>query len=277
MVLSQETFLLLRNFVYEKTGMYYKDTKKYLFENRLYRRIIKGNFKSYEEYYYFLRFDPNNREELKALYEVITTNETYFFRNLHQLESFESKVLPVVIKNKLLAKQPELKIWSAGCSTGEEPYTISMMTIENSNLLQNINIEILATDISQGVLCSANRGVYYRNSIREMPEHYLKKFFQRVKEDEYILSDGVKKRVKFRHLNLIDKEKMRAVANIDVIFCRNVLIYFDDRSKKEVIASFYDSLRPTGFLFIGHSESLHTISRAFKVLHYGPTIVYQKE
>ena len=275
--LSDEVFQLLRDFIYERTGLYFNNSKKYLFENRLYKRIIKANFKTYEEYYYFLKYDPRSQEEIATLFDTITTNETSFFRNLPQLEAFKKYVLPKIIEDNLRSKHINLKIWSAGCSTGEEPYTLSMILMEHIGLAQNLRIEIIANDISQGVLRSAVRGIYHRNSIRNTPEYYLKKYFKKSEEDKYILKDIVKKWVQFHHINLIDKEKMKSITNIDVIFCRNVLIYFDETSRKEVIARFYDNLRPNGFLFIGHSESLHTISRAFKVLHFGPILAYKKE
>ena len=274
--LSLDIFQQLRDLIYEKCGIFYADNKKYLVENRLIRRLEEHSFKTFEEYLYFLKYDTQRNHELSFLYDSITTNETSFFRNPPQLEAFEKWVLPLVIENCRKSSNNRLRIWSTACSTGEEPYTLSIMLLENRVILSGISTEIIASDISEGVLTSARKGVYGNNSIRGTPKYHIDKYFT-VTSDTFAIKPEIKNMVKFSNINLYDHVKMRTMRGFDVIFCRNVLIYFDDKAKKQIIASLYDSLNPNGYLFIGHAESLHTITRAFKLVNFNRMPVYKKE
>jgi len=274
--LSLVTFQQLRDLIYEKCGIFYAENKKYLVENRLTRRLEEFGFKTFEEYLYFLKYDSRRNHELSFLFDAITTNETSFFRNPPQLEAFEKGVLPLVIENCRKSSNNRIRIWSSASSTGEEPYTLAIILLENRVIMSGISTEIMASDISEGVLTSARKGVYGTNSIRSTSKYLIDKYFT-VNSDTYTIKPEIKNMVKFSNINLYDQLKMKTMKGFDVIFCRNVLIYFDEKAKKQIIASLYDSLNPNGYLFIGHSETLHNISRAFKLVNFNRMPVYKKE
>jgi chemotaxis protein methyltransferase CheR len=204
--------------------------------------------------------------------DVLTVNETYFFREQNQLMAFGEEILEelkAVNRNKRT-----LRIWSAGCSTGEEPYTIAMIINEKA-AFSGWDIEIHGSDINQRVLQTARRGVYRKNSFRTTEPYFLNKYF--VEEDgAYRISDAVKKYVNFSYLNLLDPFKAKFLGRMDVIFCRNVLIYFDNASRRRVIDNFYDRLMDGGYLLLGHAESLINTSTAFTLKHLKHDMVYQK-
>ena len=182
-------------------------------------------------------------------------------------------VLPIFVKEKGDTKR--IKIWSAACSTGEEPYTLSIILHEMLDNPEEWDIQILASDINTEVLKAAKIGLYESRSVRDVPPEYLEKYFTKM-NDKYLVNPIVRKPVTLKRINLIDNEAMSAVAGCDFIFCRNCLIYFDDESRKKVLAYFYKSLNPGGFIFLGHSESVGRISSAYKVQRIGNTIVYSK-
>ncbi len=272
MQLAVDTFKQLRDLIYERSGMFFQDNKKYILEGRLQARLRERHCRSYEDYYKLLKFDAWRDSELTALFDLITTNETFFFRDLPQLHAFNDTIVPAVMEaNQGTSK---LRIWSAACSTGDEPYTLAMMLLERP-ALANWSIEILGSDISETVLTQARRGVYGAHSVRNVPPALLKKYFEH-EGGQYVLSPKVRQLVKFMNLNLYDQARLKMLRGLDVIFCRNCLIYFDDKAKQKIVASLYDSLRPNGYLVIGFSESMHAVSNAFKPVHAHRTVLYQK-
>ncbi|MBI4714876.1 MAG: protein-glutamate O-methyltransferase CheR [Nitrospirae bacterium] len=275
-ILNPETFVALRQLIYERSGIFFPDNKKYLLESRLAKRVEEGEFETFENYVYFLRFDAMREKELSQIFDVITTNETSFFRDANQIQSFETGVLPLAIKGNGNRGVKRLKVWSAACSTGEEPYTIAMILMEKFPQLQGWEVEILASDISEGVLNAARKGEYGAYAIRNMPPLYLQKYFIPA-GGRYVVKPAVKNLVRFSNINLYDSSRTRMIRAVDLIFCRNVLIYFDEEAKKKIISSLYDALSPEGYLLIGHSESLYNISRAFKLIQVGNALVYQKQ
>ncbi len=268
-VLKDDTFRHLRDFIHEKSGIYIPDTKKYLLENRLLRRLEEKKLKSYEDYLYLIKYSGNG-DEIAGLFDVVTTNETYFFREPRQFDVFIGHVVPSIVS----AGAKGIRVWSAACSTGEEPYTIAILFNEHreTRLLRK---EIIGSDISKGVLEAAKRSVYSSYAVRNVPEEYLKKYF-RNSGNVYSLDPKIKTMVKFLNINLVDEKQVRTLRNLDVVFCRNVLIYFDDKNKRKAVSLIYDSLKPKGYLFIGMSESLHTVTRAFRPISINKTVVYQK-
>jgi chemotaxis protein methyltransferase CheR len=274
--ITDQEFQNLRDFIYSQCGIYIADNRKYLLENRLGNRLKKLNLRNFDEYYNFLRFDAGKGGEMKKLFEVITTNETSFYRNPPQLQVFQEKVLTEVL-DSCRAKGKRLRIWSAGCSTGEEPYTISMIIHE---LLQadiaSWDIKITANDLSERVLESARKGVYNDYTLRTTPKEVVERYFE-MNDGVNTIKPQVKKLVSFGQINLRDRAQIKRVERSQIVFCRNVIIYFDDAMKKQVISSFYDNLLPGGYLIIGHSESLHNITRAFKPIHFPGAIIYKKE
>lgn len=274
--ISDEEFLLLRDFIYQQCGIFIAENRKYLVENRLSNRIKELNLKSYNEYYNFLRFDASRKQELNKLFEVVTTNETSFFRNPPQLEVFQRVVLGEALEQCRRSGQKKLRIWSAGCSTGEEPYTLAIILHETlKNDISNWDIKITANDLSEAVLAAARRGIYNEYALRTTPKEMVDKYFHK-DGNIYKLDAALKRLVSFGQINLSDKEQLKRVEKSQIVFCRNVIIYFDDDMKRKVINAFYDNLLPKGVLLIGHSESLHNISRAFQLEHHKGTILYRK-
>ena len=275
MAISDKDFEQLRDFIYNICGMYFHTTKKYFLESRLTRRMEATGTKSYQDYYLLLR-SPRGSEELKFLMDEITTNETYFFRNVPQLAALENKLLPelVEVKNKMGFRK--LRIWSAASSSGEEAYTMAMILLEKrSTLLKDWIIEIVGTDINETVIAQAKEGVYNAYSVRNIPDVYKRKY---IREDNgtFILSPEVKKFVTFNKLNLYEDSKMIFMKSFDFIFCANVLIYFDIASKSKVVQHFYNNLQPYGYFFVGQSESLHGVNDKFKTVHFPGGFGYKK-
>ncbi|MBI5328535.1 MAG: protein-glutamate O-methyltransferase CheR [Deltaproteobacteria bacterium] len=272
--ISRETFMQLRDFIYEKSGIFFQENKIYLLEDRLSRRLQARNLSSYEEYLYFLRCDPDKDGELKELFNAITTNETSFFRDINQLDAFRTGIIPKVVEKKGNG-QRTFRLWSAGCSTGEEPYTLSMITMDEWMHLNGWRVEILASDISEQVLASAKRATYGEYAVRNTNDGIVKKYFLEGSSG-YVVKPEVRQAVRFVNINLLDMPQMKGIRGMDVIFCRNVLIYFDDNAKRKVIGHFYDALADGGFLVVGFSESLFNLTRAFKPVGINKCVIYQK-
>lgn len=274
---SDEEFTQLRDFIYAQSGIFIAENRKYLIENRLSNRISELNLKSFSEYYYYLRFDAQRKAELTKLFEVITTNETSFYRNPPQLAVFQDKVLKATLDELRSKGQKKLRIWSAGCSTGEEPYTLAMILHDVLRTeLPFWDIKITANDLSEAVLASARRGIYTDYAMRTTPKEIIAKYFTKI-GNNYHIDPKLKQLISFGQINLSDKVMLKRVDRSHIVFCRNVIIYFDEEMKRQVIESFYDNLLPGGCLLIGHSESLHNLSRAFKPEHHTGSIVYRKQ
>jgi chemotaxis protein methyltransferase CheR len=273
--ISDKDFEQLRDFIYNICGMYFHTTKKYFLESRLTRRMEATGTKSYQDYYLLLK-SPRGSEELKFLMDEITTNETYFFRNVPQLTALENKLLPEIVEVKNKMGFRKLRIWSAASSSGEEAYTMAMILLEKrATLLKDWIIEIVGTDINETVIAQAKEGVYNAYSVRNIPDVYKRKY---IKEDngKFILSPEVKKFVTFNKLNLYEDSKMIFMKSFDFIFCANVLIYFDTASKSKVVQHFYNNLQPYGYFFVGQSESLHGVNDKFKTVHFPGGFGYKK-
>lgn len=275
--MSDEMFRQIRDFIYQQTGIMFQDTKKYLLEGRLSKRLQVLNLPDYESYYQLLRFGTRRAEEMKYLYDAVTINETFFFRNEPQFEAFEHTLVPQLITAKRSLGKTMLRIWSAASSSGEEAYTLAMIYLERLKpAFPGLEIEIIGTDINSSVLETARQGIYREYSIRNTPKYFLEKYFK-AEDSRYIINDSVKRLVKFQHMNLYDRPRMRMMSRFDLIFCANVLIYFDAKSKIQVVSDLYDALNPGAFLFIGYAESLHGISTAFKLINFPKTVAYKKE
>lgn len=273
--LSQNEFVEWRKLIYDLCGIYFQDNKKYLLESRLQKRIKHLGLDNFEKYLLYLKTNPLREEEKKQLYEAITINETFFFRNQPQLDALVANVIPEILESKPGGLK-RLRIWSAASSSGEEAYSVAM--IINELILPkypNLSVEIVGTDINYAVINTASKGVYKEYSVRNTPPIYLKKYFQKV-DNTYILNPKIRDMVKFKVSNLYDDKELRIMNKSDIIFCANVLIYFDAQSKIKVIDNLYNNLNPNGYLFIGYSETLHGISKAFKLVSFPRTIGYKK-
>jgi chemotaxis protein methyltransferase CheR len=266
----------LRDLIYEACGIFFPDNKRYFLETRFARRMEAVGAKSYGEYVRFLKQAPDRDTEMKRLIGEITTNETSFFRNMPQFTALQSIIIPKLVEVKGAIGFKRLKIWSAACSSGEEPYTIAMILMEKaSSQLAGWQFEVHAADISEQVLAKARDGVYTEYALRTMTDYFKKKYFVQ-QGPNYTISPEVKKYVRFQNLNLYDDGKMVFMKGFDIIFCCNALIYFDQNSKKKVVQHFFNNLNKGGYLFIGHSESLYGINETFKLHHYPGGVVYQK-
>jgi chemotaxis protein methyltransferase CheR len=275
--MSSSIFENWRKYIYDLCGIYFQNNKKYLLESRLKKRINHLGLTTYGEYLDYIRNTSNAITEKRFLYEAITINETFFFRNQQQLDALVSSVLPDIIESKIKQQKNKIRIWSAASSSGEEAYSVAICIVDlMKNKYPDIDYDIVGTDISSAVIEIAKKGIFKEYSIRNMPPYYLKKYFK-CNGSEFELDPEVKKIVSFKLLNLYDEVGMRTMMNFDVIFCSNVLIYFDLSSKIKVISNIYNSLNRGGFLFIGYSETLQNISKSFKLVSYPKTIGYKKE
>jgi len=274
--MTDETFVLLRDFIYEQSGIFFADNRKDQLASRLAFRLKANNLSDFEKYYYLLKYDQNAARELRALFDSVTTNETSFFRSPPQIQAFQDKVLPEIMAAKERRGEKTLRLWSAGCSTGEEPYTMAIVLSQVMNGRRDWDVKVVASDISEKALRSAKEAVYGEYSLRSVPPEIKRDFFVAA-GSSYRIVDEVKDMVEFQFLNLSDTRRVQLMRGFDVIFCRNVLIYFDDQVKKRFVSQLYDCLNHGGYLFIGHSESLHNISRAFKLVHFPGALAYKKE
>ncbi|MGZ3634311.1 MAG: CheR family methyltransferase [Parachlamydiaceae bacterium] len=272
--MNEQDLEKVRSLIYKETGMLFEPKKDYYIATRLQQRMDELGFKKFEEYYQSLIFD-NQRQELQKFIEAITINETYFFRDFPQLQGFAEKVLPPYLEKKRKSYDSNLKIWSAACSTGEEPYTLSIILQEMIDDYSKWNVELKATDIDRNVLDWAKKGLYSERSMKETPLPYRPKYFLK-KEDQWQVLQRTGSPIRFSQLNFVDRSAMRQMRGFDFVFCRNVLIYFDEESRKKVVNSLYDSLVPGGYLFLGHSESIGRISAAFELQNVDGFLCYRR-
>jgi len=270
--LSDDVFRLLRDAIYKRSGMYFADTSKYLLQKRLSPRAQELNFDSFQKYFYFLQYDARADLEYDHIFDLVTTNETYFFREPAQLTAFGDEIVPEIIERKPNRK---IRIWSAGCSTGEEPYTIAII-LKERGWYERTSFEIFASDLNQHVLARARKGTYRESAFRATGSDFRKTYFTQETEGSWKIHDSIRNLVSFGRLNLYDEARVSLLGTVDVIFCRNVIIYFDDASKRVVVNSFFNRLQSGGYLLLGHSESLISLSTGFKLKHLRNDMVYQK-
>ncbi len=274
--MSDSTFRLFVEMIYNLTGIRYADNKKYLLESKIAKRLRFNAITTFEEYFTLIN-KPQSREELVLLLDQITINETFFFRSVDHFESLEKRILPAILNKKITEGKNSIKIWSAASSTGEEAYSIAMILLEHfKNRYPQINFHIFASDLSTSVIQTAKKGVYNNYSVRNMPSNYFEKYFSK-SNNEFLIKDEVRKMVTFQNLNLNDTWRMNLQQNYDIIFCCNVLIYFDNQSKIKVIKSLYNSLNKGGYLFLGNSETMLNVENPFKIIHSSKGVMYMKE
>jgi chemotaxis protein methyltransferase CheR len=270
--LPDDVFRLLRDQIYKRSGMWFADSSKYLLQKRLSPRARELNFDSFQKYFYFLQYDPRADAEYDQIYDMVTTNETYFFREPAQLTAFVEEIVPDLLSRKTVKK---IRIWSAGCSSGEEPYSLAML-LQEAGWYEHALFEIFASDINQQVLAKARRGQYRENAFRATEQPLRDRYFVRQDDGSWRIKDEIRNRVQFGRLNLYDEGRVSLLGHLDVVFCRNVIIYFDDASKKVVVKNFYNRLIDGGYLLLGHSESLISLSTQFKLRHLKHDMVYQR-
>ena len=272
--MSDAEFRMIAELLRSACGLHFGPESRYLLERRLARRCTELGLRSFTSYHYALRSDRSGDGELAWAIDHLTTNETYFLRELRQLEALIGEIVPSLRARAGGAGSPPISIWSAGCSSGEEPYSIVMLALE-SGLVPGRDLRVYASDISRQMLQKARRGVYRESSFRQMDGALRDKYFA-AKDGGWRISDGIKKHVHFAHLNLMDDSRTALLGSLDVVLCRNVIIYFDLETKRRVIRTFHDKLRPGGYLLLGHSESLINLSADFTLEHLRRDMVYRK-
>jgi len=272
--MSDAEFRMISELLRRHCGLHFGPESRFLLEKRVGRRLRELEISSFAAYHYMVRNASHGDGEFVQLIDELTTNETYFFRERSQLRALITEILPELrLKRAELGGGP-VRIWSAGCSSGEEPYSIMLLALE-AGLVPGVDVRVYASDISQRVLRKARQGVYREASFRETPADVRERYFAE-KGGVWRISDSLKKHVDFIHLNLLDRSKIALLGSMDVILCRNVIIYFDVESKREVIQTFYEKLRPGGHLLLGHSESLINLSNAFELRHLRNDLVYRR-
>ncbi len=271
--LTDAEFRLFTDFLRRRCGLHFSDETRYLVEKRLARRIHEADFGSFASYFYQLRNGPNAEAEFSEIVDILTTNETYFFRERSQLSALVEEIIPEMLSRQLNSRRP-ISIWSAGCSSGEEPFSVAIMGLE-AGLVPGHDFRVYASDISRAVLSRARRGIYREASFREADESTRQRYFAQ-KDGLTRISDSIKRHVDFVHMNLLDLSKVALLGEMDVILCRNVIIYFDLETKKRVLKTFRDKLRPGGYLLLGHSESLNNVTTDFELKHLSRDLVYRR-
>jgi len=275
--LSDPAYLRIRDAIYQISGIYQPEEKLYLLATRCARRMSAVKAKTPAEYLEHLTVRGNREAELRLLLNEITIGETYMFRSPPQLEALRNVILPQILQAKSAMGFKRLHLWSAGCSTGEEPYTLAMFLLEESEkMLAGWTFDILATDLNDNSLAVAKAGIYGEYALRSTTEPLRRKYFKPYDDKRLQATDQLKSLIRFERVNLHDDSKMTFLKGMDVIFCCNVLIYFDLASKRRVMQHFYSNLLPGGYLFLGHAESLYQVDDRFHLVHFPGAIGYWK-
>ena len=274
---TDAAYLKIRELIYKTSGIYHSEDKLYLLISRCGRRMSAVGAKTPIDYVEHLTTRANHEAELRLLLNEITIGETCMFRSPQQLDALRTVILPQIVQTKGAMGYKRLRFWSAGCSTGEEPYTLAMFLLEESEkLLAGWTFDILATDLNDDSLSAAKAGIYGEYALRNTTEALRKKYFQ-VRDDKKLqVNERLRASIRFDRVNLNDDSKMLFLNGMDVIFCCNVFIYFDLASKRRVIQHFYANLLPHGYLFLGTSESLFHMDDTFRLVHFPGTTAYCK-
>jgi chemotaxis protein methyltransferase CheR len=271
--MTAEEFRLLRDHVYSHCGILVHEDMKFVMERRLWPRLEALGLADFASYHRFLRYDAQRHAELEAAVESLTTHETYFFREPAQLKAFCDELLPMLEKRN--ARHKRLRLWSAGCSSGEEAYTLAML-LKDSRRFEDWDVEVYGTDISRRVLAMARRGEYGPSALRATSPEQLERFFVPAANNKVRVRDEVRAWVSFGHQNLLDEAGSQLVPRMDVVFCRNVMIYFDLPARRRVLKIIRDRLVPGGFLLLGHSENLLNLGADFELVHLRGDLVYRR-
>ncbi|MCB9596433.1 MAG: protein-glutamate O-methyltransferase CheR [Sandaracinaceae bacterium] len=271
--LQPDEFRLLRELINRFCGMDFGNDTRFVFERRLRERVRELGLEDFTQYYHHLLYHPGARAEIEAAVDALVTNETYFFREEYQLRAFRDEILPELRERLEREGRKNLTIWSAGCSTGEEAYTVAILIAE-SGLFDGWDVRVFGNDISRRVISTARRATYGPSSFRAMPPAY-ERHFETVPGGRQVVPH-IRAMCHFGHLNLLDRDRSALIGRANVVFCRNVLIYFDEGARRRVIDTFYERLHPGGYLLLGHSESLLNTTTAFELVHLRSDMVYRR-
>jgi chemotaxis protein methyltransferase CheR len=269
---TEAEYRRLGDYLYRRTGMIFEQSRRYFVERRIAERMAATKSTSFASYFARLRSDIDR--EVEQLVNAFTVNETYFYREDHQLRCLTSDLL----RERLSVKPPgeSIRIWSVPCSTGEEPYSIAIWLLENWAEVDSHDIEIIASDIDTAVLSAAREGIFGKRALGRLTPALIDRYFRPIGEELWQILAELRESVRFSQANIVAREETRPHGLFDVIFCRNVLIYFDDASRRVAAENLYENLAPGGFICLGHSESMSRISPLFEVCRFSDAIVYRR-
>jgi chemotaxis protein methyltransferase CheR len=270
--IAEEDYRRLCDYLYRRTGMRVSESRRYFVGRRIAERMAATGSTSFAGY--FGRLRGNLDHELEHFVNAFTVNETYFYREDHQLRCLTSDLLPVRLSVRS-AHQP-IRIWSMPCSTGEESYSIAIWLLENWPEVDAHNIEIVGSDIDTAVLASAREGIFSKRSLTRLTPQLTDRYFSQIDADRWQICEELRGSVRFSAANVVERNDTRPHGLFDVIFCRNVLIYFDEASRRVAAENLYENLAPGGFICLGHSESMNRISPLFEVCRFSDAIVYRR-
>jgi chemotaxis protein methyltransferase CheR len=275
--LSEEEFRLLRDLIHERFGLYFDDNQRSSLRSRLTGRLATLDLASFEDYYHYLRFGPERAEELERMVTHLTNNETYFYREMPQLQVYAETVLRALKEAKASTGERSLRVLSAGCSTGEEAYTLAMMIYDSGQFFWSWDVQVVGMDVDSVALDKARRAVYHHNSFRGVSPAVKERHFVTTPAGAAQVKDAIRRLVSFRSGNIVDPASYAGLPPLDVIFCRNVLIYFSEAMILRVVRLFREALAPGGYVFLGHAESLSRITDMFTPIRFQGAMVYRKE
>jgi chemotaxis protein methyltransferase CheR len=272
-VMTNEEFAKFIEFFYRKTGIQFQDGKQYYVERRVIDRMKQTRSESFRDYFTMVRFQASG-EELQLLVNAMTVNETYFLREDYQFDALVTGILPDIARTK--ARGNPIRIWSIPCSSGEEPYSIAISILERWDQADAWNIEIHASDIDSKMLHEAQTGIFGPRSMSKVSRALRLRYFVPLSDGSFQINTALRESIDFTLINVVDPLQTRQFRNMDVIFCRNMLIYFDDIGRRQTVEMFFEALSPGGYICLGHSESMSRMSSTFLPRKFGDTIVYQK-
>ena len=273
--MSEEEFRLLRELIHEQFGLFFDDNQRGSLRSRLAGRVASLGLASFEDYYHYLRFGPQHVEERARMASHLTNNETYFYRENPQLQVFAESVLPGLKDRKMARDDRRISILSAGCSSGEEAYTLAMILYDSGLFFWSWDARVIGMDLDRAALEKAEGGLYHPNSFRSIRPAISEKHFV-LEPGGARVKDAIRRMVTFRQGNIVDAASYDGLAGLDVVFCRNVLIYFSDAMILKVMKLFHGVMAPGGYLFLGHAESLSRITDLFTPIRFQGAMVYQK-
>jgi chemotaxis protein methyltransferase CheR len=271
--MSAEELHLLRDIFSRACGFMLREDLKFIAERRLASRLELLGLRDFTAYARYLRFDARGADELETAIDLLVPHETYFFREPVQLKCFEQELVPLLVERN--TRRRSLMLWSAGCSTGEEPYTLSLL-LDGIPAVKDWDIDVLGTDLSRKALTSARKAEYGPMALRATTPEQQAKYFEKLDGGRVRLLDTYRERVRFGQLNLLDESAVNLLPRFDVIFCRNVLIYFDQATRRKVVEHFFNRLVDGGYLLLGHSENLLQFSTRFELIQLEGDLVYRR-
>jgi chemotaxis protein methyltransferase CheR len=274
-VMKAEDFLLIKEFVAEQFGLVLDEGRESFLAQKLVPRLTELRLTSFADYYAYLKYSPHSDEEQQQFISLLTNNETYFFREDAQLDVLAREILPALKEKKLKEGERTLRIVSAGCSSGEEVYTLAMILLESGHFLWDWDIAITGVDIDARIIARADLGIYSGRAFQTTPPHFIERYFKKAAEGLQV-KDSLRRITSFARGNLLQLGNMLPAESADIIFCRNVLIYFSEETTRQMVTSFAKILKPEGLLFLGHSESLARISTQYVPTRFPGAIIYRK-